>query len=49
MEPTKDKCVSMRVKEDEYQHIMVYAEKYKMTMTELIDEVLNQYMVSAKY
>ncbi len=43
-EPTKDKRVSMRVKEDEYQRIMAYAEKHKMTVAELIGEALNQYM-----
>lgn len=40
----KDKRVSMRVTEKEYQRIMAYAEKQNITVAELIHKAIEQYM-----
>lgn len=44
VEEPKDKRVSMRATEKEYQRIMAYAEKQNMTVAELIHKAIEQYM-----
>lgn len=40
----KDKRVSMRVNEKDYNEIMAYAKDHNLTVAELIKEAVNQYM-----
>ena len=40
----KDKRVSMRVNEKDYNEIMAYAKDHDLTVAELIKEAINQYM-----
>ena len=41
---SKEKRVSMRVTEKDYQEILAYAETQKITVAQLIDRALKHYM-----
>lgn len=48
VEEPKDKRVSMRVTEKDYQLIVAYAEKQKITVAELISRVVKAYIETAQ-
>lgn len=48
VEEPKDKRVSMRVTEKDYQRIVAYAEKQKITVAELISRAVKAYIETAQ-
>ncbi|MGN8946304.1 hypothetical protein ACTNEF_14635 [Bariatricus sp. HCP28S3_E4] len=48
VEVPKDKRVSMRVTEKDYQRIVAYAEKQKITVAELISRAVKAYIETAQ-
>lgn len=44
VEDPKDKRVSMRVTEKDYQYIVTYAKKQKITVAELINRSVKEYI-----